>query len=466
MTGNSTTMPSLAVKLAPERRLTLAALVSVAYFTSCGGAFGLEALVGAVGPGWAFALLFLTPLLWSVPIAFMAAELTALMPEEGGYYIWVREALGPFWAVQETCWTFGAAAVVMAIFPVLFTTYIGYALPHLGRAMHAPGTGPFVRWLIGVAVIVTAMLTNWHGARDVGRSSKAALALVLIAFAVFVTVWVIQGGQLTSSFRTVIHDLSVKHQGAFLVGLSIAMFNYGGYDATAVYAGEVDQPRRNYPIALGVLSVLAIASYALPVLAGIGITTDSGVWNEDSGWPTLGGMLGGRWLGTLLAVAGMVSMWSLFNGQLLYASRIPYVASRDGWLPRWLAQSDAKTAAPRPAIFMVCIVAAMLTALSFGNLAILQAAMYIAALTLEFAALLIFRMRLPGASRSFRIPFGRFGLAYACGAPVVVVAAIAASAASDPTGYFGLAAVLPGIALVGVAIYALGRARAKGRQLA
>ena len=62
-----------AVTLASERRLTLAALVSVAYFTSCGGAFGLEALVGAVGPRWAFALLFLTPLLWSVPIALMAA---------------------------------------------------------------------------------------------------------------------------------------------------------------------------------------------------------------------------------------------------------------------------------------------------------------------------------------------------------------------------------------------------------
>ena len=429
------------------------------YFTSCGGAFGVEAVVGAVGPGWGFTLLFLTPFLWSVPIALVAAELTALLPEEGGYYVWVREALGPFWAVQELCWALGAALTAMAVFPVLFTGYIGYALPAVGRAMHTPGTGPIFRWLIAIAVIYTAMLANWRGAREVGKFSTAALALVLGAFALFVTVWAMDGGNLASSLHLVGHDLHVKHHGAFLVGLSIAVFNYGGYDATAVYAGEVDRPRRNYPIALGLVSVLAIASYAFPVLAGIGITSDSSVWNEDSGWPELGGMLGGRWLGDLLAVAGMVSMWSLFNGQLLYASRLPFVASLDGWLPRWLALSDAKTGAPRRALLAVCTVTAMLTALSYGNLAILQAFMYVAALVLEFAALLIFRVRLPDASRSFRIPFERLGLAYVCTAPCVVVAAIGASAVSDPTEYLGLAAVLPGVALAGVVIYRLGQAR-------
>jgi amino acid transporter len=43
-------------------------------------------------------------ILYSLPIALMVAEFVTLMPEEGGYYIWVREALGPFWAVQEAWW--------------------------------------------------------------------------------------------------------------------------------------------------------------------------------------------------------------------------------------------------------------------------------------------------------------------------------------------------------------------------
>ena len=457
-------MTAIEANLAPERRLSLAGLVCVAYFTSCGGAFGLEALVGAVGPGLAFVLIFVTPLLWSIPVAFMAAELTSLMPEEGGFYVWVREALGPFWAVQEACWTFGAAVAVLAIFPVLFTGYLGYAVPSIGHAMQEPGTGQTIRWLIAVGVIGTGMFANWYGARDVGRFAEVALALVVGAFVVFLVVWIRHGGTLGSSLAVVSHDLTVSHPGAFLVGLSIATFSYGGYDATATYAGEVDRPRRNYPLALAILTVLSVASYGLPVLAGVGITTDAGSWNGDAGWPALGDLVGGRWLGTLLAVAGMVSMWSLFNGTLLFASRIPFVASLDGWLPQRLARSDARTGAPRPAILLVCSVAAILSALSYGNLAVLQAVMLIPALVLEFTALLVFRARLPDASRSFRIPFGRLGLVYVCGAPVVAGAAIVASAFSDPASVTGLVAVPSAIALLGVAIYLLGRAGAKGRQ--
>jgi len=41
-------------------------------------------------------------------MSLMVAELTTLLPEEGGYYVWVREAMGRFWAVQEGVWTIRA----------------------------------------------------------------------------------------------------------------------------------------------------------------------------------------------------------------------------------------------------------------------------------------------------------------------------------------------------------------------
>jgi len=88
-------------RLPQERRLTLFALICVAFFTTCGGAFGIEPLVSAVGSGWAVAMIIITPFVWSLPIALMVAELSTRMPEEGGYYVWVHRTLGPFWAVQE-----------------------------------------------------------------------------------------------------------------------------------------------------------------------------------------------------------------------------------------------------------------------------------------------------------------------------------------------------------------------------
>src|SRR5436190_11912692 len=91
-------------RMAHGRRLNLIPLVGVIFFIVCGGAYGVEPLVGAVGPGWAIALIIFTPLFWSLPIALMVAELSSAMPAEGGYYVWVRNALGDFWGVQEGWW--------------------------------------------------------------------------------------------------------------------------------------------------------------------------------------------------------------------------------------------------------------------------------------------------------------------------------------------------------------------------
>src|SRR5512135_2362554 len=114
------------LKAAPAKRLGLLSLVAVIFFTVSGGAFGLEPLVGAVGAAWAIALVLLTPLLWSLPIALMVAELASAMPEEGGYYRWACEGLGQFWGVQQGWFALSYSVVDMAIYPVLFVSYLAY----------------------------------------------------------------------------------------------------------------------------------------------------------------------------------------------------------------------------------------------------------------------------------------------------------------------------------------------------
>ena len=115
--------------------------MAVAFFTTCGGPFGLEPLPAAVGPGWAVVLILTAPIFWSLPMALMVAELSTLMPEEGGYYVWVRETMGAFWGVQEAWWTMGYSIGLMASFPVLFVSYLSFFIPALApgaNAMH-PG---------------------------------------------------------------------------------------------------------------------------------------------------------------------------------------------------------------------------------------------------------------------------------------------------------------------------------------
>src|SRR5579883_2919420 len=103
-------------------------LIASTFFMVSGGAYGLEELV-ACGYGVAIAAILVTPLVWSVPTALMVGELASALPREGGYYAWVRRALGPFWGFQEAWLSLVASVFDMAIYPTLFTLYLGRLWP-------------------------------------------------------------------------------------------------------------------------------------------------------------------------------------------------------------------------------------------------------------------------------------------------------------------------------------------------
>jgi amino acid transporter len=426
------------------------ALTWLIFFTTCGGAYGLEPLIGAIGPAWAIALILVTPIVWSLPTALMAAELTTLMPEEGGYYVWIRETFGPFWAVQQACWTITCAVVWMAIYPVLFVTYLTFFVPALS-------TSAAIRWLIAVLVIVLGMALNFQGAREVGRSAEVSAYLVLGAFVLLLVIWLGRGPAPSSIVEVLRRDLASSHQGALLLGLSIIVFDCSGWENASTYAGEVDKPQRNYPRALGLALTVLVLCYLFPVIAGVTVTTSPAIWSSDAGWPVISQLIGGRWLGILVAFAGLVSMWGLFNAQLLYISRLPYVLACDGWLPGFLARVSPGTGVPRIAILCFGIITAIFAALSFGSLAIIQCLLYAGALTLEFLALLVLRIRRPNAHRSFQVPGGWLGLGYVCVAPFAFAALLLFATLRDWRSYPVQLFVVGAVAAVGVALYFIRR---------
>ena len=85
----------------------------------------------------------------------MAAELTALMPVEGGFYFWVKEALGPFAGFAEAYLTILYTAVDMAIYPGLFAAYLGFLIP----------IGPVMSVLLAIALIWISGALNLLGIR-------------------------------------------------------------------------------------------------------------------------------------------------------------------------------------------------------------------------------------------------------------------------------------------------------------
>src|SRR5262249_37565451 len=134
--------------------LGLGPLVAVMYFIVSGGPFGLEGLVGSVGPALALTLLVATPLLYSVPEALLVGELASMLPLEGGYYQWVKRAFGGFWGFWNGWLSWVYSLLDMAIYPVLLIQYLSY---------FAPGLARLESWLIAVTMIWTATGLNLRG---------------------------------------------------------------------------------------------------------------------------------------------------------------------------------------------------------------------------------------------------------------------------------------------------------------
>src|SRR3954464_10657117 len=147
-----------------SRRLRLLPLVAATFFMVSGGPYGLEDLVQKAGYSRALLVLALVPFIWSLPTALMVGELSAAIPEDGGYYEWVRRAMGPFWGFQEAWLSLAASIFDMAIYPTLFVLYMGQLWPAAVAGHRSV--------LVGAAVVAVCALWNIAGIKTVGNGAE------------------------------------------------------------------------------------------------------------------------------------------------------------------------------------------------------------------------------------------------------------------------------------------------------
>jgi amino acid transporter len=435
-----------------RRSLSVTALVFVMYFNISGGAFSLEGLVAEVGPGMALAILAILPVIWALPETLIVAELASMLPVEGGYYRWVQRAFGPLAAFQNGWMTWVYSLVDMAIYPVLFNQYL---------AFFAPGLTSTARWFISLAVIWGATFINLRGTSRVGWTSVVAGAIVLGAF-LALTVFA-----LPNMSHVPWRPFTVPGSsgfGALGVALSLALWNYIGWDNASTVQGEVVEASRSYPRALFRTLPLVTAGYLLPLCAALA-ASDWRTWTEGS-WPAIARSsmaFGGGTVAVLLAVAGMVSALALFNSLLLAYSRIPLVLAADGLLPRGLSRLDAR-GTPRNAVLFSALFYSAFVLLPLGQLVVADILLYAFALFMEFGALVALRVREPGLRGEFRLPLGAGGVTILALVPVAILIVVVVLGLQDPEmGFPAIASALV-VAVVGPVLYWLARRGAGPRR--
>ncbi|MHB1935049.1 MAG: APC family permease [Acidobacteriaceae bacterium] len=426
------------------RRLRLVPLVAATYFMVSGGPYGLEDIVGQAGYARALLLLCVVPLIWSLPTALMVGELASALPEDGGFYIWVSRALGPFWGFQEAWLSLSASIFDMAIYPALAVAYLGQLNPVLTAGHRG------LAW--SLAVVVVCVAWNLRGAWSVGQGSLWMLALLLTPFLGIVGLGLWRSGVFHLAAHSAQHaNMARTAHGSLVTALLFVVWNYMGWDNASTIAAEVEDPQRNYIRSMLAAVLLVSASYVLPI-AVVALTGIPASMFVTGSWVAAARILAthvgprfASWLGVAVVAGGALTGIAMFNALTLSYARVPAAMAGDGLLPKILERRMGN-GVPWVAVLACACAWGLALGLNLTPLLELDILLYGLSLVLEFVALAVLRWREPSLARPFRVPFGRFGAVAIGIAPTVLIFFTIAAARGDRITP-GLPAILFGTVL-------------------
>src|SRR5580704_928245 len=158
------------------KRIGLAPFVALLFAYCTGGPFALESMISGSGPGLGLTFLIIVPLVFSVPISLATAEMTTVMPVEGGFYRWSRAALGDFWGFQCGWWNWTGTFLVSASYGVAMADYMEEWFPVHSRLEH---------WAVAVVLLLIVAYLNVRGIHVVGQLTLVLLFVMAIPLVIF-----------------------------------------------------------------------------------------------------------------------------------------------------------------------------------------------------------------------------------------------------------------------------------------
>ena len=397
-----TTQPGL-----KRHRMPMSTVVLMVFCLCASGAFGIEDMIPAAGPGLTLVLLIVLPFVWSTPMGLVASELGSAIPEEGGFYKWVQRACGEFWGFQAGWWRTMAIYFDNAIYVVFAGSYFASIID----------LTTVEAYLFKASIIVCFTYINIRGIRDVGAVTTVISILVIIAFAVVAAFGFANWH--SNPFEPFIPPGQTLFQ-SIVAGIAIGMWMYSGYESMSTMAGELEDPQL-IPKATLIAIPLIIAMYILPITGGL---ASIGPWTD---WASEGGLSYSDVvanhvpsLGILFVFIAVIANLSIFNTYITSGSRGFFALAEDNLAPRALVKCSKERGVPYIAVLSLGAFSLFLCMFPFEVIVVVDVMLFMAAYVLIFISAGILRIKEPDLDRPFKIPFGTSGFIAMCASPICI----------------------------------------------
>jgi APA family basic amino acid/polyamine antiporter len=369
--------------------------------------------------------------------ALTFGELSAMKPEAGGLYVYIRDCFGTFPAFLFG-WTlfFVISSGSIATLAVAFGNYVGEFVQ-----LSAVGVK-----LVAILMILVIMVVNILGTRKSANLLNVTTAIKVAAILAVSTVLLWHG------HYSVFGDAGnrARHPGIIL-GFGLAMISvlwaYEGWQYASYSAGETRDPQRTFPLAFFIGTIALIAIYLFANLGYVAALGTAGVSESTRVAASALGVVVSHGAGKIVAIAILISMFSAANSNMLNAPRVYYAMAKDGLFFHSLSKIHPRLGTPALAICAAAIWSALLAATGTYE-QLLTYVVFIGWIfyALAAASVFVYRKNSPDTARPYRVPGDPF-------TPLIFILAATALVANTVATQPARASVGIGIVLIGAPAY-------------
>jgi glutamate:GABA antiporter len=321
------------------------------------------ATAAAAGPGtlavWVTALCC-----FFVPLAFSVMELSTRFPQEGGLYVWTREAFGDG-AGFIAGWTYFMAN--LPYFPSVLYFSAASVLPVMGARGAKLDDDPAyfaVFALVWLAIITLVNIRSAVAGKWLNNVASFGSWLPIVALLVLGAVAYAHHGSATHFTASAMVPRPTLKNAIFL---STIFFAFGGCEAASFMGEEIRDARRTIPRALLASGVVLAVCYILgtvALLVALPSSVISGVNGLAHGVHVLCAESGVPWLEKILGI--LIGLGAVGGAAAFLSSvaRLPFVAGIDRYLPRPFGWVHKRYRTPWVAIACYGLAGMVMTVLS------------------------------------------------------------------------------------------------------
>lgn len=336
------------------RKLGLGAVIALGVGTTVGsGIFSsLSEVAAAAGSSLFLVLAFLIGGLLQIPANFCYGELASAFPEDGGQYVYFREAGSrplaflcgwiSFWATDPPS---------ISIMALAIANYLGFFLPLGGLTLK----------LVATAFVIIFMFVHLRSVEGGGKFQTFITALKVLPFILIIGIGIFfLKGDLVLSSQTL--PGAATGFAALMAGISATTWSFDGMAAPCYMSGEIKDPKKNLPRGLVLTAVVVLLLYVGLTVVASGLLSVTELAASDAPIALLASKIPGigNFAGPLVAVMAVIVVIGSLSSCIMFQPRIEYAMARDGLFFKQFGHVNEKWQTPDFSIIVQCAVGIIL----------------------------------------------------------------------------------------------------------